>query len=231
MSTAANVSNESGDEETSAAASDHRVFVIRPWQPDRVSSRTALIVVFSVTALEMLAFLAVALFVPLVRILAAIWFLFIVGFGIYGIPRIRRMQRGLAEKTALWLTEKRLGYTDWQGAETTCSRSEVQSAWRLLTTIGRQTRDMLVFTGQDGRTLISTPLQTWRPADIDSLTAALGIRPALRKFINSEAELKQVAPGLPSFAAANRRRFLIAYGLTLFVAVATLIYTLFAVRH
>jgi hypothetical protein len=226
-----NAPDQSEDQLAPTATSHQRTFEIRPRRREGGSSVAALVVSFSIIALEMLVVIAVAVFVAFVRVIAAIWILFTLALGIYGIPRFRRVQRGLADNTALWLSDTRLGYTNWQGVDTTCNRFDVQSAWRLLTTIGGQPRDVLVFIGHDGRALIYTPLQTWRLEEIDALTAALGIGVAHRKFVNTEAELEQVAPGLPNFGAANRRRRLIAYGFATLLTVVVLIVLLLAARH
>lgn len=211
-------------------AAEH-TFEIRPPRRESRSSGPATAISISITVLEIFAFVAVAIFVPLVRVVVAVWGTLVLALTIYGFPRFRRLQRGLQQSTVLWLTDSEIGYTNSKGVSATSSRAEVAAAYRLITTIGGQSRDLLVFVGGDGRALVSTPLQIWRAEDVDSLTTELGIGVAHRRFVNSESELERIVPGLPNFAAANRRVFVLSYGFATIVAVVVLILVLLLSRH
>jgi hypothetical protein len=77
--------------------------------------------------------------------------------------------------------------------------------------------------------ILSTPLGVWRPEDVDSVTEALGIQPAHRKFVNSASELETAAHGAPqppTFVMPRRHRWIVVlaiYVLVILVVVVILV--------
>ena len=196
---------------------------LRPRASRGDNSRIALVVTVGVTALEIGVFTMLAVFLPPLRVFVVAWALLITGFLVYGLPRFRRVRRGQQQHTALWLTDSQLGFTDWRGVTVSCPRGEVNSAFRLLITIGRQSRDVLAFLDAGGKVLLSAPLGLWDVQALDDLTSRMGIGLAHRKFINSEDELTRNAPGVPS-PRLNRKVFLLTYVGVLAVVLAAVLW-------
>ena len=188
-----------------------RLLEITP--PSRAVSRAAkfgigVILFPQLVLFAVLVVLAVSF--PFARFVLGVWVLSYAVVATMLIRTIRRQRRGTVQTPTLWLTADTLGYTNRQGVTVSCRRGDIASALRLLVTVNRQARDLLVFRDAKSNAILTTPLTTWRSEDIERVTEALGIPSAHRRFINSLDEMEAVAHGsLPprSFALSRKYRW------------------------
>jgi hypothetical protein len=144
----------------------------------------------------LLAVVSVAVWDPALRIAAVIWLLFVLGFVVFAVIRLRTVSRGTRQRTTLVLDGLQIRYTDWKGHQVACSRAAVRRTELLLITDRNRTSDLIVFQDADGATLLSIPSGLFKSDAVDGLLSELGVGPMGRRFVNSKAELAAAAPGL-----------------------------------
>jgi hypothetical protein len=156
--------------------------------------------VFGATAalqlVMLLAVFYVAVWAPPLRIAAVIWLVFVLGFVVFAVIRLRSISRGTRQRTRLELDGLQIRYTDWKGHQVACSRAAVRRAELLLITDKSRTSNLIVFQDVEGATLMSIPSGLFTGDAVDGLLSELGVGPMGRRFVNSKAELAAAAPGL-----------------------------------
>lgn len=175
-------------------------------EPLGSSTRVTLIVYAIVEATLLLSVSLISIFVPALRFVAVPWVVILVVVLAFGVPKLRRISRGQREYASLILDGSYLRYTDWQGKQVSCRRSEVRSAVLLLITISRKARDVIVFQDAGQAPLISIPSGLFNADAVDELIADLRIGSLHRHFVNSKRELDAVSPGLqiPGFDLSGK---------------------------
>lgn len=144
----------------------------------------------------LLAVVSAAVWAPPLRVVAVVWLLFVLGFVVFAVIRVRSMSRGTRQRTRLVLDGLQIRYTDWKGHQVACSRAAVRRAELLFITDRSRTSNLIVFQDAEGATLMSFPSGLFKSDAVDGLLSDLGVGPMGRRFVNSKAELSAAAPGL-----------------------------------
>jgi hypothetical protein len=207
----------------------HLLEITPPRREGGPSSKVAVGVMLFPQLIVLVVLVLLSVSLPFARIVLGVWLLYYAFIGVMLVRVVRRRRLGLIQTPTLWLTSDTVGFTNARGVTVSCRRAVVASAIRIFATVGRQTRDLLVFRDGNDTAVLSVPLGVWRPEDIDGVTEALGIAPAGRKFVNSASELETAAHGAPlpaAFAVPPKQRRIVVLaicGVVIVVMVAILV--------
>jgi len=151
---------------------------------------------FAAITLPPLVLAVASVFIPVLRVIAAAWFVATFTLLVVGISRVRARFRGEWERSSLAVDDDQVRYTDWRGTEVVCPRSAVSTVTLLLITSKKRTSNLIVLRDTQDAPMMSIPAGVFSGESIDKFVSDLGVGPVSRRFVNSRAELDAVAPGL-----------------------------------